>query len=997
MKSLEICVNLWLNILFFLILLPSRLSATMPTGFNHPELKWSVIETEHFKIIYHQGLEETAFESAQISESVYQPITQDLGAWPNRKIPIVLSDYEDLSNGIAEALGHFIFIWTQNDKKMTTGQMSWLQRVIAHEFAHQVTFYALRKFPGTIRELLSLGNMPMWFIEGVAEYESEPWDEHRDLFLQIATLDDGLLPSKKLGGFIGTDMFDSRLVYEQGHSLVRYIAAKYGKDEIRKIIQQYAKWPLSFNRALKKVLGLNQNELYKEWRREINLQYRRDYEQKEKLSEIGDTLHCPLPLVTGIRFSPDGKRMAVVGIEDLAEFVSRLYLMNPAHIHMCGVNIDGTKLKKIAEPEVGSFFSFSPDGKKIVYSKKHFGKFGSLIDDLYYFDLKTGKEKQLTHNLRATDPCWSPDGKWIAFSLYKLGVSAIALVDTAGNNLKILSPSNYGFEAFTPSWSSDSKRIVFSVIDTNSQRDIAIINSDETEYQKLTDDSFDDRFPVWSPDGAQVAFISYRSHRPNLYLIHPAPFLKRCPDNVEEKCGVKSDRREMTQITNVSGGIFNPTWQPFGRTPIQIGVDSAGSPVRATPKGVSSVIAISFHSWKETKICKIPSDRQITFQNTEPEDTYLWKVVQPYPIGNLKSQIPNPKSSISNLKSRISEYHSLLSIRELITIPWLWADERGGQIGLTSWLSDPLKKHNVLGFFAFGSPSRRIDFAFQYLNSQLPFNVSISSYGLSFYRGKYEGADFWERTSGASLSADFPLNWSNSPYIRDYLKVGCAFEKIKTLYLSQETVDLPTEGKIINLSIAYQYSSRRPDIAEDIDPRGGQFFSLKYEFAPRMGQDYLKYHQEVFDYKTYKRIPLFNHIFAFSLRGLIHQGDQPSQDQLSLGTLQSLRGLERTILGEKILVSRMEYRWLWKKDFGGSAGPLYLERINQALFCDFGNAWHKFPSSMKNISFISTVGSELRSRIFLFSNIPIISRIGWGIEAKTSAKGKWYFSIGNIF
>ena len=57
-----------------LILLTLSTQALAQFDANHPELNWRVIETEHFKVYYHQGLEKLAPRAAQIAEDAYSPI-----------------------------------------------------------------------------------------------------------------------------------------------------------------------------------------------------------------------------------------------------------------------------------------------------------------------------------------------------------------------------------------------------------------------------------------------------------------------------------------------------------------------------------------------------------------------------------------------------------------------------------------------------------------------------------------------------------------------------------------------------------------------------------------------------------------------------------------------------------------------------------------------------------------------------------------------------------
>ncbi|MFQ6067070.1 MAG: hypothetical protein ACE5K3_07315, partial [bacterium] len=68
----------FIPLFFFFVVLPKIALAE----FNHPELRWKVIETPHFLIHYHQGEETFARASARIAEEIYPGVTSDLGYQP---------------------------------------------------------------------------------------------------------------------------------------------------------------------------------------------------------------------------------------------------------------------------------------------------------------------------------------------------------------------------------------------------------------------------------------------------------------------------------------------------------------------------------------------------------------------------------------------------------------------------------------------------------------------------------------------------------------------------------------------------------------------------------------------------------------------------------------------------------------------------------------------------------------------------------------------------
>ena len=130
---------------------------------------------------------------------------------------------------------------------------------------------------------------------------------------------------------------------------------------------------------------------------------------------------------------------------------------------------------------------------------------------------------------------WSPDGSRILFDVrrgYGWGGMALYAVDTDGTSLQeVAAPSYYE----DPVWgsigpgpmiyfdvSADGSRLAFSRCDhpgllgddrSEFDRDdydyeIVVSNIDGTEAERLTENRGFDNYPVWSPDGSRIAYIS---------------------------------------------------------------------------------------------------------------------------------------------------------------------------------------------------------------------------------------------------------------------------------------------------------------------------------------------------------------------------------------------------------------------------------------------------------------------------------------------------------
>ena len=114
-------------------------------------------------------------------------------------------------------------------------------------------------------------------------------------------------------------------------------------------------------------------------------------------------------------------------------------------------------------------------------------------------------------------PTWSPDGKWIAFSmrgdLWKAptkGGTAVALTEGPG----------YYFE---PAWSPDGEQIAFSV-DREMRFDVGVVSADGDSLRRITTDDHIDIEPTWGPDGSTLYFVSDRGEGDDLdiYSLDPS-------------------------------------------------------------------------------------------------------------------------------------------------------------------------------------------------------------------------------------------------------------------------------------------------------------------------------------------------------------------------------------------------------------------------------------------------------------------------------------------
>ncbi len=266
-------------------------------------------------------------------------------------------------------------------------------------------------------------------------------------------------------------------------------------------------------------------------------------------SESKSNLVQRLNLTTGateLEVSPDGKQLA-------------LGLRGESWTVPSEKGGDATRLTN--NPANDHDYTWSPDGRKLVYTSDRHGPF-----NLYILDVEAKTEKRLTEaGYDDTVPQWSPDGKSIAYlrsgprgGLYTIppeGGAGTRVTESAGNN-------QFGVGISSFAWSPDSKWLAFARRDTLDARDVWVVPAEGGQTVNVTHYPGDNDDPEWTPDGKFLIFVSDRGAGGNTG-VYALPLEK--PKDEDE------DEKEKPAMP--AGGQAAPGGVPAEPKPVEVKID----------------------------------------------------------------------------------------------------------------------------------------------------------------------------------------------------------------------------------------------------------------------------------------------------------------------------------------------------------------------------------------------------------------------------------------
>jgi len=537
--------------------------------------QWSTVETEHFKIHFGEGYEEYALRTAMIAEEVHATLTAEFGYSPREKTHIVLFDNTDLANGYANS---FLFnviginlIYPAAGGDLDVGTEEWLRYVLIHEYTHILQTDMATDRILVVRDILGKlplvthpnSALPLWMLEGTAIFQESKYTSGGraegsiyDMYMRAAILA-GAIPSleEAAGAYTLEEWPRGTIPYLFGSRFISYLVARFGEGFIADMSWEAVNKAFVDPRPIfPELTGHTLDELWEEWLLELEEYYR---EEARGITAQGLTPAQQLTfhgyMVGHPKFDPAGRQLAYVAYGRLLPAL-RLF------------SLEEGKDQQLVPGYIGltGDYSWSPDGTQLVYPKLDYYDFTEEFNDLYIFDLVTGREERLTFGERADSPSWRPGSDEITYIRrfgYKTEIWSYSL--TTGTSTPMLAVDE-SVQVAKLSWSPQGDRLVISLWSYGSGYDLYEYDVAEKLLRPLVTGPSADLDPVWTPDGRWLVYTSDRTGVFNLYALDP-------------KTG------ETWQVTNLLYGAFAPTVSPDGTNIAYVGYSAAGYDLYMSP------------------------------------------------------------------------------------------------------------------------------------------------------------------------------------------------------------------------------------------------------------------------------------------------------------------------------------------------------------------------------------------------------------------------------
>ncbi len=516
---------------------------------QYQKFDFKIMKTRHYDVYFYLQDEQTVKMACLMAERWYSRLSRMFNHELKGRQPLILygsSPEFQQTTVIPEIMGEGTGGVTESFKRRIVlpygASLAETDHVIGHELVHAFQYDIMAQgHSDQARGNDAALRIPLWFIEGMAEYLSiGPVDTNTSMWMRDAVRRKELPQIKKL------DNSYKFFPYRWGQAVWSYITGRWGDEIIGKMMKSVGRAG-DYEIILESMLGIKLKQLSADWHKSMQDAYGPLIEKTQMAGKIAKPLFLGTranPYNIAPSISPDGKSLVFLSTRDL--FSIDLYL----------ADADTGKIRrKIISTAVDPHFesiqfiksagSWDAKGEKFVFGGVAKGRPVLTIVDM----TKDKIEREIPFGELAEilSPAWSPDGRYITFTGLAGGISDLFIYDLKDNVLKQMTRDV--FADLQPVWSPDGKTIAFVTerFSTNLEwvdignYELALLDVESGGVQKLLAFPNGKNInPQWTADSSALYFLSDQSGKTDLYRIEVAS-------------------AKISQVTNLYAGIAGIT------------------------------------------------------------------------------------------------------------------------------------------------------------------------------------------------------------------------------------------------------------------------------------------------------------------------------------------------------------------------------------------------------------------------------------------------------
>ncbi|HUL59166.1 MAG TPA: hypothetical protein VLU43_07825 [Anaeromyxobacteraceae bacterium] len=457
------------------------------------------------RLFFYESERAQAQRALPAIQSAYARLVELFHYVPTKRIPYILygTQREFQTTNVFEVSESVLGVTSPQDLKMTVpyfGDHARFIEVSTHEMVHQFTIQKLLEAAGSDDMSSPINYLPLWYIEGIAEYYSKGGiDVETDLFLRDLVFNPD--PSKhyeilsfgedRLRGYIPT--------YKLGQARLAFIADVYGPEKIQGFLESAYLLGESggsaggggstrnFGGLVRRVLNEPIEQVDQRWHAWLKNRYYPAYlAARQDLAQVRELRNLPGE-PESFTASPDGSLLLVRGI-DREHGRARLYLVDPrsprSAVTIAGDDQPGLESLHPIEYAIGALAA-----GVLAFSAQD-GPGDSLFVQQYRHTAPEGKPPRLEVGKRHKLDVVAPDGSHFVQIAY-------------------------------PAFSTDASHIAFVGVASDGQQDIYVVPVRGGQARRVTNDFYAEKDLTWGVDGIYCASDATDHGLLNLFRVDP--------------------------------------------------------------------------------------------------------------------------------------------------------------------------------------------------------------------------------------------------------------------------------------------------------------------------------------------------------------------------------------------------------------------------------------------------------------------------------------------